>query len=160
VEFSIFVGRSKKHFRIYTYKTKQMKSKNLKHIQLFENFNGEEKLLFTIDAIKEFPSLYPEDEKPEDFEGSLEPKATISVYGLTPPYKEESQNEAYTHFDPSFYDNSNPTKIKLVFSQSDQFGYGSDNEIYAGFASMVTPELVIEWFNELLEDPSRDYLSV
>jgi hypothetical protein len=129
----------------------------MKHPKLFESDVMTENLLFTVDAIQEFPELYPPESRETDPD-LPEETGTVSVYsvpdGMNPTI---SDDDFHTHIDPSF--RSEPVKLKIIYSWEDQFGYSGDHNVYMGLPG-YSKEAVINWFHDLLEDDSRDYLSL
>jgi hypothetical protein len=89
--------------------------------------------------------------------------ATLEVYKLDPPYPRDKESVSFpdhlkwhVNFDPSFYDNK--IKLKLVFVKKNSYGGFSGSTIYMGL-SEYSKSNVIDWFRNLLNDPSReDYL--
>ena len=124
----------------------------MKHVKLFEEFSeivGDEGFIFSFDLTQGFPELYTGNDAEEG-------TSTLSVFLLNPPYPEDT-DEAFTHFDPSYYEEGN-SKIKLIYAWEDSLHYGGENTIYMGLTD-VTKEGVLAWFRDLLQDQSRDYLS-
>ncbi len=128
----------------------------MKHIKLFEDYGMEERPLFTVDAIEEFPDLYPPESRENDPD-LPEETGTVSVYsvpdGMNPTISDDT---FHTNIDPSF--RSEPVKLKIIYSWEDQSGYRGDHTIYMGLPR-YSKEAVINWFKDLLKDDSRDYLS-
>ncbi len=118
--------------------------KKLKHVQLFESFNSEEPI-YVIDLMEQFPDMY------HGGKGEAELKV-YEFHGGLPDLK-----DAFATFvDPSFH--RSEYKFKLEVETSDELHYGNTNTIYMG-TNDPSIESILDWFRELLSDPSRDYLS-
>ena len=129
----------------------------MKHIQLFEDFNSE-RAIMKIDLLKHFPDMYITEPDPEGNEEIItEPQAHLYVYEVgSEPEVMNSVNDGDVKIDPSFH--TGKIKLKLEVDSNDSLGYGAINTIFIG-VDELSEKSILDWFKDLLDDSSRDYLS-
>lgn len=128
----------------------------MKHVKLFEAFSEPQTPIMKIDLLKHFPDMYISEPDPEGNEEIItEPQAQLHVYEFsTIPLS--IINDAYVHIDPSY--RTGKIKLKLEVHSNDSLGYGTMNTIFIG-VDELSEKSILDWFKNLLDDSSRDYLS-